>query len=271
MMARALGVFALLVAACGDDEGIPPDATPDGPPVPDATQPVDGPLPADADPIDAPTPADAGPTMIVHWSFLWNGSPATCADVGAVSVRVEDGLGLGTVLGTFPCGEGTGAIFGYWMTSANMVAIDDGGNPFVRAHIMWSLETSAVLEVIDEPEAQLQAIAAAAAAYYAANMSLPPDSGTTPFLGSCCANWPDMVCDPDPAVWSSPTWTALGFSITTRHRFVYSFAAPGSSFLARAHADLDCDGSYSTYEISGDVDATATVVIAPMTIEDPYE
>jgi type IV pilus assembly protein PilA len=88
-----------------------------------------------------------------------------------------------------------------------------------------------------------------------------PDSvGLTP-VKSCCAQ-PGKKCrDSD---WSSPTWKEIGFVILDPHYFRYRFSSRGSGseaqFTAGAHADLDCDGIFSTWERTGTVDSQRRVV-----------
>jgi hypothetical protein len=65
-----------------------------------------------------------------------------------------------------------------------------------------------------------------------------------------------------PAAWNLPTWRALDFRPApdgSPHCFAFSFESAlspaRSTFRAQAHADLDGDGLYSTFEITGhDVD-----------------
>jgi len=72
-----------------------------------------------------------------------------------------------------------------------------------------------------------------------------------------------LQADP-PGTWSDPTWRALGFPIPGSgfdfaagepHAFAFSFdsvsGAARSTFVGAAHADLDGDGTLSTFEIRG--------------------
>jgi hypothetical protein len=66
-------------------------------------------------------------------------------------------------------------------------------------------------------------------------------------------------CEADPPeVWETPTWTALRFRPTAPgkpHCFAFAFDSAltpsRSTFRAHAHGDLDADGIYSTFEITG--------------------
>jgi hypothetical protein len=63
------------------------------------------------------------------------------------------------------------------------------------------------------------------------------------------------VQDP-PGTWDHPTWRLLDFSFSVPHSFSFEFdsknAPDVSVFLAKAHGDLDGDGSLSSFEISGE-------------------
>lgn len=86
----------------------------------------------------------------------------------------------------------------------------------------------------------------------------PGSVGLTPQGVSCCkapldANG-DSRCDANQAAWANPTWHALKFVISDAHYFRYSFESAGVAsraiFTATAHADLDCDGIFSTFQLT---------------------
>lgn len=83
----------------------------------------------------------------------------------------------------------------------------------------------------------------------------------TPILGTCCTS-AGQKCAPDPALWSG-SWQDLKFSMDDPHYGQYSYNASGSGltsqFTARANGDLDCDGTYSTFELVGKIDAENNV------------
>ncbi|MEN9578767.1 MAG: hypothetical protein RJA70_1776 [Pseudomonadota bacterium] len=66
----------------------------------------------------------------------------------------------------------------------------------------------------------------------------------------------ESVLDP-PGTWEHPTWRALEFQPTMAHYFSFSYTSKsqggGSSFVAKAHGDLDGDGLFSTFKIRGSV------------------
>jgi len=80
-----------------------------------------------------------------------------------------------------------------------------------------------------------------------------PGVGPTPPIGTCCSN--GGKCAPDQAQWGSdPVWNALKFSVDRSHYFSYEYRTDGSnSFTVLAYADLDCDGTSSTYSLTGTV------------------
>jgi hypothetical protein len=98
-----------------------------------------------------------------------------------------------------------------------------------------------------------------------------------PALGACCAATASgQKCQPDPTLWSSPTWQALKFSMDDPHYYSYGYyhnkagaggvAGPTLSsgvateyFYADAQGDLNCDGSYSTFEMLGAVQTDGTI------------
>jgi len=83
-----------------------------------------------------------------------------------------------------------------------------------------------------------------------------PTMAPTPALGTCCAGGNDK-CEPQQALWTNATWTALQFSVDDPHYFSYSYVVPDKTkaYTARANGDLDCDGDYSTFEMYGVIDA----------------
>jgi len=95
-----------------------------------------------------------------------------------------------------------------------------------------------------------------------------------------------LAADPD-GTWNDATWVALGFPDAAGssslafgpdepHAFAFAFdstlAAPRSSFIAHAHADLDGDGALSTFEVRGHATPAEGAVVEPgMYVEAPLE
>lgn len=65
-----------------------------------------------------------------------------------------------------------------------------------------------------------------------------------------CCGQPDNACPP--ADWSKqPVWVALEFAIPGPTRYQYSYESDGQTFVARAVADLDCDGRTVEWRMDG--------------------
>jgi len=102
--------------------------------------------------------------------------------------------------------------------------------------------------------------------------TFPGTVGITPST-SCCAQTSSKC---ENTSWSDQTWQAVGFEISDPHSFRYRFDSDGvgtaARFTAGAHADLDCDSDYSTYERTATVDAQMRVVGgSSLYIEDDIE
>ncbi len=114
-----------------------------------------------------------------------------------------------------------------------------------------------------EARQQLEKIYNAARVYYleqhgagglaAVQPQFPNSQASTPAV-TCCVGGLDR-CIPDPALWETPTWKKLYFSMDDPHYYHYEFVrvgiGAGSAFTARAMGDLDCDTKFSTFEMSG--------------------
>jgi prepilin-type N-terminal cleavage/methylation domain-containing protein len=87
---------------------------------------------------------------------------------------------------------------------------------------------------------------------------------TTPASpANCCAA--GGKCTTPTTTWDTNNWAALHFALTEPHYFAYGFAATGtgsaSVYTADARGDLDCDGTFSTYQIRGSVDDEGGVTV----------
>jgi type IV pilus assembly protein PilA len=92
--------------------------------------------------------------------------------------------------------------------------------------------------------------------------------GTAPNVGSnrpnqCCGQ-PGDKCVPAPADFAGDAWSALKFSIDDPHYYWYTYTGgagvgTGSTFSAAANGNLNCDGTYSTFELVGSVQPDGTV------------
>jgi len=107
-----------------------------------------------------------------------------------------------------------------------------------------------------EPSAGLARLSEAAVAYAegrSVDGAFPPAAPLTP------ATVPRGKLDVDPpGAWDAPTWRALHFRAEAEgvpHAFSFGFdsalSPAASSFVAHAHADLDGDGTTSSFEVRG--------------------
>jgi hypothetical protein len=86
-----------------------------------------------------------------------------------------------------------------------------------------------------------------------------PSAGPTPPLGTCCKGDKGR-CAPDPSLWAGPPWTQLLFSMDDPHYYSYEYKVDPAArtFTVSAYGDLDCDGTYSTFSMSGKLDGAAS-------------
>ena len=84
-----------------------------------------------------------------------------------------------------------------------------------------------------------------------------PSQAATPTT-QCCGNTGGK-CVPNPTDWddAAGTWSALKFSMEDPFYFQYAYDSSGtdtaSAFTARALGNLDCDTSYSTFEMAATI------------------
>ena len=126
-----------------------------------------------------------------------------------------------------------------------------------------------------EAEEKLSALFRSSSSYFAQEQTkrgakaiaiaqqVPNLQAQTPGLCPICAIQLDGRCVPAGSNWDVDTWQALNFAITDPHYFNYEYLSQGSnstaSFTAGAHADLDDDGSCSTFERTGFVTSDLNV------------
>ncbi len=107
-----------------------------------------------------------------------------------------------------------------------------------------------------EPVDGLERLGASAVAYAAGRpvaVAFPPSVPWTP------STPPRGQCEPSTSeTWQSPTWRALDFQpVPPGAPYCFAFAFDSSlspsrsTFRAHAHGDLDGDGIFSTFEVSG--------------------
>ena len=170
---------------------------------------------------------------------------------GAVEVEVDDDLMLLE-------GRGQGGLFALYAVGAGAVALP--------AYLKY-MARSKTVEAID----QLDRIYKSSSLYYTTprvsrtgeriECQFPASQGMTPDINglNCCGGIHDRDrddrCDVNTALWATPTWSALNFQMNDQHYFGYRYESAGvgtaAKFSASAFADLDCDGTLSTFERYG--------------------
>lgn len=81
----------------------------------------------------------------------------------------------------------------------------------------------------------------------------PGKTGPVPAAGSCCKG-PKGQCAPDPLLWEDEPWSSIGYEQDMPARYSVEYEVDLSGALTvRAIGDLDCDGSFSTYSLTGTV------------------
>ena len=69
---------------------------------------------------------------------------------------------------------------------------------------------------------------------------------------------------PKKTYWTNPSWQALNFALSDPHYYSYQYVSSGvntsAKFTARAIGDLNCNGTFSTFERVGTVDGSLNVM-----------
>jgi hypothetical protein len=121
---------------------------------------------------------------------------------------------------------------------------------------------------LSEPVDGLSHIAARANAYaygQPVNLAYPSSVSLTPSRVPAG----QRVVDPQ-GTWEHPTWRRLDFAETDPHGFSFEFVSElgqtRSTFVARAHGDLDGDGITSTFEITGESVTSDAPKLGPLRV-----
>jgi hypothetical protein len=95
------------------------------------------------------------------------------------------------------------------------------------------------------------------------------DTGYQPAPGTCCQQ-PGGKCLVKGGEWNADPWPTLGFGIADAYAYSYRYVSDGQTFTALALGDLDCDGTFSTFAISGQMQGESPGV-QPLTVQDEIE
>ena len=134
---------------------------------------------------------------------------------------------------------------------------------------MRNLQASRLTEAVSG----VNAIATGALAYA---WQKPPADAFPPSAPLTPAEVPrgTRVDDP-PGTWDHMTWAALGFSKPHAHYFCFAFdsqrSPARSTFVARAHGDLDGDGERSTFEVHGEATAEGARMLPGLYVDREVE
>jgi hypothetical protein len=91
----------------------------------------------------------------------------------------------------------------------------------------------------------------------------PSGATRTPARAAPCVDGKPVALTPTDATFAASTWQALNFAVDEPHFYQYEYESAGtgtsSTFIARAIADLDCDGIEAVFERHGRVDGNNNV------------
>lgn len=126
---------------------------------------------------------------------------------------------------------------------------------------------------VSEATSGVSAISARAAAIVEAGQSPAALPDSAPLTPSAVPRGV-RVSDP-PGIWDHPTWRALEFGFDTEHAYSFAFDAEKSEkeakWRARAHGDLDGDGTHSTIQIDGVFRPGAPASLSDMDVQNEIE
>ncbi|HEY0483417.1 MAG TPA: prepilin-type N-terminal cleavage/methylation domain-containing protein [Kofleriaceae bacterium] len=123
--------------------------------------------------------------------------------------------------------------------------------PAFMDYIKRSKKTEAALQLNKIGKSAKRAYSESSAYPQGTAVALPSRPGGAG--GGCCGG-ANNHCPPTSDLFASePTWKLLDFQIDEPSLFIYDYtaAAPGTSFVAHAVGDLDCDGTEITYTLDG--------------------
>jgi type II secretory pathway pseudopilin PulG len=162
-----------------------------------------------------------------------------------------------SILGRNECKRSGGTVGGEGLALAGIII----SSVFLALSVLGMLAAVVIPSFMDytkrskksEVALQLNKLGKNAKRAFVETGSFPP--GTAPLTPPepCCGQ-PRNHCRAVPELYAAdPAWKALDFQIDepTLFQYSYSASADGQSFIAKAVGDLDCDGTFITYELRG--------------------
>jgi hypothetical protein len=143
----------------------------------------------------------------------------------------------------------------------------------VSAVVIPSFVRNVHASYVSEATSGVSALATRAAALVEAAQSPAALPDSAPLTPATVARG-TRVNDP-PGVWDHATWKALEFSFDSAHAYSFAFDAEETpahaKWGARAHGDLDGDGTHSTIEIDGTFRPGSAPVLSDMDVQNEIE
>jgi hypothetical protein len=164
--------------------------------------------------------------------------------VGVIRVR-QDQTGRGLAIAAIP----VGLVLFLFLQVGMIAAIS------IPAFIKYTRKAKTVEATEALDKLRLGARAYVQADHYGTSGDLLPkrfpvaETGWVPAQG--CCEGPDPKCEVDPASWQQEPWTLLHFGVNEPHYFQYRYRSDGDQLVAEARGDLDCDGTYSSFQLFG--------------------
>jgi hypothetical protein len=156
-----------------------------------------------------------------------------------------------------------------------------GWSPGMRRCVAGAADHKAIVACADrfdervakpsEAMVMLPRIAEGALAAWKRDGAVPQQpTGVTPVVSCCAQNNNSYPCEPQPRVWATPAWRALGFEIDGPFKRQYAYVSEGKdAFTVTTVADYDCDFATVTTVLHGRiVDGQLDIRIVEPTNED---
>jgi type II secretory pathway pseudopilin PulG len=198
-------------------------------------------------------------TLALGKSDSMAGSSAADVLDGEVSFGfVLDGAGLPVQAGAAPTVPASGPLSTRLVVDDRGLLLTTSGSAEAASQISGVLAALATHRFQDyanksratEAVVNLRAIQTATQLYYADHQALPPAAGPNPAQGECKSGQSLAITAQE---WQVPGWTAVHFAPEGQLFYRYRTTATADTFTIEATGDLDCDGTFSTFRMTGKV------------------